>query len=119
MARLRVYRACNSRQIALHQSDPGALDGHFRSCSHGDADVGLGERRCIVDPIARHRHDAAFGPELLDDAVFVLRQDIGLDLFDAKLAGDRLSGRLVVAGQHHDPNAVSPQAVEGGSASWT
>ena len=38
---------------------------------------------------------------------------VGFDFLDAKLAGNRLGGRLVVAGQHHDPYAVVPKSIEG------
>ena len=34
------------------------------------------------------------------------------DLRDAELAGDRVGGRLVVAGQHHDADAFAAQGVE-------
>ena len=50
--------------------------------------------------------------ELLDGSVLVLRQNVGFDFLDAKLAGNRFGRRLVVAGQHHDTYAVVPKSIE-------
>ena len=119
VARLRARGARDAGKIALHQRDAGALDGDFGAGAHGDADIGLGQRGRVVDAVAGHGDDAALGRQPLDDAVLVLRQHIGLDFLDAELAGDRLGGRLVVAGQHDDPDAVVAQAVERRSASTT
>ena len=58
--------ACDSRrartmpgQIALEQRHAGAFHGDVGAGAHGDADIGRGERRRVVDAVARHRHDAA------------------------------------------------------------
>jgi hypothetical protein len=76
--------------------------------------TGLGQGGRVVDAVAGHGDDAALGREFFDDAVLVLRQDVGFDLLDAELAGDGFGGRLVVAGQHDDPDAVAPQLIERG-----
>ena len=41
--------------------------------AHGDADVGLLQRRRVVDAVACHRHDRAGPPQRVDDAQFVFR----------------------------------------------
>src|SRR3546814_5457214 len=61
----------------------------FRSRAHGDADIGLRQRRGIVDAIARHGDLAAFALKLPDDARLVLRKHVGADLVDAEPRGDR------------------------------
>jgi hypothetical protein len=35
-------------------NDVGALLGHVRARPHGNSDVRLGERRCVVDAVAHH-----------------------------------------------------------------
>ena len=106
--------ACNAREVSLHQRDSGALDRNFGSRPHGDADGGLGQSRSIVHAIAGHSDNASVGREFFDDAVLVLRQNIGFDFFDAELAGHRAGRRLAVPRQHHDPNALFPQGIERG-----
>ena len=70
--------------------------------THGDVNVGLRERRRIVDPVAGHRDLSSFALQTLDVAHLVLRQDFGEDVLDAKLAGDGLAGASRIAGEHHD-----------------
>ena len=60
--------ACDSRrartmpvEVALEQRDAGALDGDVGAGAHGDADIGGGQRRRIVDAVAGHGDDAALG----------------------------------------------------------
>ena len=48
-------------QVAPEQGDAGALDGHVGARAHGDADVGGGQRRRVVDAVAGHGHAAALG----------------------------------------------------------
>ena len=85
---------------------PGALHGDVGAGAHGDADVGRGERRRVVDAVAGHGDDAALRLVALHDRALLVGQDLGLDLLDAELAGDRLGGRPVVAGEHHDADAL-------------
>ena len=47
-------------EIALHQGDAGAVHGDLGAGAHGDADIGCGEGRGVVDAVARHGDDAAF-----------------------------------------------------------
>ncbi len=53
-------RAHDAGEVALEQRDAGALDGDVGAGAHGDADIGRGQRRRVVDAVARHRDDAAF-----------------------------------------------------------
>ena len=72
---------------------PGALHRHVGARAHGDAHVGLRQRRRVVDAVAGHGHDVPFGLEALDDLRFCVGQDLGLDLVDAERAPDGLGGR--------------------------
>ena len=109
-----LARPHDALQVALQQRDAGALDGDVGAGAHGDADVGGGERRCVVDAVAGHGDDAAFPPKLVDDGAFLVGQHLGLDLADAETARDGLRGRAVVAGEHDDADAVGAQGFERG-----
>ena len=50
-------------QIAADQGDPCALHRHIGACSHREADVRLGQRGGVVDPVPRHRHGLSGGLE--------------------------------------------------------
>ena len=89
----------------FEQGDAGAFDGDVGAGAHGDADVGGGKRRRIVDAVAGHRHHPAFLAQPRHDLALAVGQDFRLDLVDAELAGDGLGGRAVVAGQHDDADA--------------
>src|SRR3546814_467143 len=54
-------------EIAFDQRDPGAFDGDVRAGSHCDADIGLCQRRRVVDAVARHRDLTAARLKLRDD----------------------------------------------------
>ena len=74
----------DAAQVALHERDARALHRDVGAGAHRDPDVGLRQRRRVVDPVARHRDDAALGLEPLDDSRLLLGQHLGLDLVDAE-----------------------------------
>ena len=48
------------REVVVEQHQVGGLAGHVAAAgAHGDADVGLPQRRGVVDPVAGHRDDVA------------------------------------------------------------
>ena len=55
-------RAHDADEVAFDQRDAGALDGDVGAGAHGDADVGRGQRRRVVDAVAGHGDDAAGAP---------------------------------------------------------
>ena len=84
-------RRCRSRS-PLQQRDAGALDGDVGAGAHGDADIGGGQRRRIVDAVAGHRDDAALArAAAATTSLLSLGQHLGLDLVDAEPARDRLA----------------------------
>ena len=91
------------RDAALEQRGIGGFQRHVRAAAHGDTHVGGRQGRRVVDAVADHRH-LGITLHLVDQAQLVLRQQLGLPL-DAQLAGDRLRGAAVVAGQHDRAHA--------------
>src|SRR3546814_4363026 len=97
---------CSSDLITLEQSDTRAFDSDVGARPHGDADIGSGQGRRIVDAVAGHGNHPAFTLEPGDYGALLVRQDLGLDLIDPKPPSNRLGGRAVVARQHDDPDAL-------------
>ena len=65
-------------EVVVEQDQVGGLARHVGARSaHGDADVGLLERRAVVDPVAGHRHDVARRLQGAGDAQLVLRATPG------------------------------------------
>ena len=58
------------RQVALEQGDAGALHRDVGAGAHGDADVGRGERRRVVDAVAGHRDHPARALQRSTTALF-------------------------------------------------
>src|SRR5205085_4992326 len=96
------------------QGDVGTLDGDVGSRPDSDAEVGLHEGRRVVDAVADHGHGAAVALEAADHGDLVGGEHFGEDRRDADLAGDRLGGGLVVAGDHDDVDAHGAQVGDRG-----
>ena len=92
----------NAAQVAFDQRDARALHRHVRARAHGDADMGGGERRSVIDAVAGHRDDVALLAKLCDLFVFVARLDSGFHLIESEFLGHGMRGAFVVAGQHDD-----------------
>ena len=75
----------------MQQRDAGALQRDVGAGAHRDPDVGLGQRRRVVDAVAGHRHLAPLRLQARDGGRLAVRQHLGDDLVDA----DRLPDRLV------------------------
>ena len=64
----------NGAQVVGHQRNVGGLDrGVGAGGAHGDADVGRGQRRRVVDAVADHGHRAELPTQLLDERDLVGR----------------------------------------------
>ena len=93
-------------EVALQQRQAGAFDRHVGSRAHGDADIGRRERRGVVDAVAGHGDDMALALQPGDRLRLAFGRDSGLEGVDAEPGCDRRGGRAVVAGQHHDMEAL-------------
>ena len=81
----------------LHQRGGCGVFGNVRAAFHGEADVGGGERGCIVDTVADHCHGFAGGFEFLHFGGLVARTHVTEGVGDAQLFGDVFDRALVVA----------------------
>ena len=75
-------------QVTPDQGEVGSLDGHVGAGTHGQAEIGLGERGGIVDAVTDHRDDPTVGLQPRDDVDLVPRQDFCDHLLDPDLGGD-------------------------------
>ncbi len=107
-------RADDIERIAFHQHHVGAFDRHIGSSADGEADIGLRQRRCIVDAVAHHADPLSLRLQLLDLGCLVTGQHVGQHDVDADLAGDALRRRPVVAGQHGHLHAPCVERRYGG-----
>src|SRR2546422_2461865 len=55
-----LARADDPPEVPLHQRHAGALHRHVGAGSHGDAHLGPGQRRSVVDTVAGHGHHRPF-----------------------------------------------------------
>ena len=107
-------------RVAADERDVGRLDGHVRAGADGDADVGLGERRGVVDAVADHRHRRGPRPgAAATRRVLVGRQHLGDDAVrrDADLRAATASAVAArVAGEQPDVDAGRAQLAATASA---
>ena len=66
--------------------------------AHRHADVGLGERGCVVDAVAGHRDPLTFALAFANELGLLVRHHRGFYAIDPELLGDRQGGGAVVAG---------------------
>lgn len=90
-------RARDAAQIALDEGDVGRIDGDVGPGAHRDPNVRPGQRRGIVDAVARHGDRFALRLLLFDQRQFVLRPDLAVNLRNTELRGDRFRRRHAVA----------------------
>ena len=93
------------QQVALHQDDVGRFDGDIGAGANGNAHIGSGQGRGIIDAVADHGNLFALGLELADLLLLILGEDLCHHPVDAGLAADGLGGFLVIAGEHHHIDA--------------
>ena len=79
---------------------------------HGDADIGLRQRRRVIGAVAAHGDEPALGLLGADVGELVLGRRLGDEVVDAGLGGDRRGGDRIVAGHHHGLDAHGAQGVE-------
>ena len=126
-------------EVVVGEDHHRGLLGDLRAGdAHGDADVGLLERRRVVHAVAGHGDDVALLAQDVHEVDLVLGGDAGEDAdavdlahrlvvaqgaevgaghgaaLDAQLAGDRLGRDRVVAGDHADLDAGRMGGRDGG-----
>ena len=127
------HRRHYGHEVVVREYHVGGVLGHLGARdAHGDSDVGLLERRGVVHTVAGHRHDVSpllpcrhdfhllLGSDARIDGVFVdvllklsVVELLELGSCDCEVAlavksylgSDRECGSLVVAGDHHGPDA--------------
>ena len=87
--------------------------GNVRTAFHGEADVGGGECRRVVDAVADHCHGFASGFEFLHFGGFVARTHVAEGVCDAQFFGDVFDRTLVVAAHDVNVDAVFFQTTYG------
>ena len=86
------------RQTGLQQDHVGGLQSHVGTGPDGNAHLGTGKGRGIVDAVAHHGNLPGFRQEA-DPLFLLVGQDLGDDLGDACLGGHSFGGGLLVAGE--------------------
>ena len=99
-------------RIGVEIDHVAGLARRLRAGVHGDADVGLRERRRIVGAVAAHGDELALGLLVADERELVLRRRLGEEIVDAGLRRDRRRGHRVVAGDHDGADAHAAQLGE-------
>ncbi len=90
----------------MHQDDLGLLErGVAAPGAHGDAHIGCGKTRGIVDPVAHHGDFVPRFAQRLDRGNLVLGRKPGTHLIEPEFAPDRLGGVRSVAGEHDRADA--------------
>ena len=77
VARERSIAVGHAPKASADEGDVGGLDRDVGAGADGDADVGLGQRRRVVDAVADHGHGFAALLELAHARRLVRRQDLG------------------------------------------
>ena len=98
----RIHRGT---EVAGDERQVAGLDRDVGARSDREAEVGLRERRGVVDAVADHRHRLPLALELCDDVPLSVREDACDHAVDARLGADRRGGALVVPGQQHGHEA--------------
>ena len=87
-------------QILSRDGDICHLTGNRGAAADGNAHIGKGERRGIVDAVADHDDSAAPGLFVPDVLRLILRQDLRVIVVDHELVGNGCGGIPAVPGEH-------------------
>ena len=94
-------------QTAFHQHHIRRVNGNIRARTDGNADIGAGQGRCVVDAVAHH-NDLPFLLQLADHAFLSVGKDACNHLIHAGLCADGSGGAFIIAGEHHHMDAHIP-----------
>ena len=107
-----AHRLHHILEGGLHEYHIRRIQGDVRPGANGDAHLGTGQRRGIVDAVPHHGHGAGLGQALYFRRL-IRRQHTGAHLVDAHLLGHRLSGARVVAGDQSGLDAQRMESSDG------
>ncbi len=103
VARAEPHRVRQLREVVGHQGDVGRLERDVAAGgAHGDADVGGGERRGVVDAVADHRDRAVPLAQLRERVSLVAGQELGVGFVESRASQHRLRARPGIAREQHD-----------------
>ena len=95
----------NLRRLVVHEHHVGRLDGGIAAHgAHGDAQVGTGQHRGVVDAVAHHGQCVVAGlrgQQALHLGHLVGRHELGVILVEPQLPGHGSAHLLIVASEHH------------------
>ena len=95
---------CNLHRVIVHEDNVCGFDGGIAAHgAHGDADIGTGEHRRIVDAVADEREVCFLRlilNELFDFVDLIAREQLAANFVDTKLFGDLISHTLGIACEH-------------------
>ncbi|MCY1396216.1 hypothetical protein D9M71_111790 [compost metagenome] len=89
------------------------MHGHVRAATHGDADVGRGQGRGVVDAVADHGDHGAIGLEFSHGGGLVRRQHLGMHRLDAQRLCHYPRAAAVVAGDQVAADGALAQGCHG------
>ena len=92
-------------RIGIEVDHVAGLARRLRAGVHGDADVGLRQRRRIVGAVAAHRDELAFRLLVANEAQLFFRRRLGEEIVDAGLRRDGRRSHRVVARDHDGADA--------------
>ena len=96
-------------RIGIEVDHVAGLARGLRAGIHGDADVGLRQRRRVVGAVAAHGDELALGLLVADEPQLVLGRRLGEEIVDAGFRRDRRRGHRIVAGDHDGADAHAAQ----------
>ncbi len=81
----------------------------LRTGVHGDADIGLRERRRVIGAVTAHGDELAFGLLVADEPQFVLGRCLGEEVVDAGFRRNGGGSHRIIAGDHDRADAHAAQ----------
>ena len=107
-------RRRHTGQVAGDQGDVAGSDRYIGAGTHGDAHIGLGQGRRVVDAIAHHRHrPLPLGLEQPNHGGLIGGTHFSDHPLNPRLRCHQLGGTAGVATEHHQLQSLAPQGRHG------
>ena len=95
-----------------HQRNRGGFNRHIAAATHGNSDIGLSQRRCIVNTVTHHGNLTPLALQTFNRLGFTVRQNTGNHLINTGFFGNSVSRGRVVTSKHHQTIPVAVQALK-------